>query len=112
MTNRTPGPWPITRQYAAPHTYCPKIIVGPAVINFIQGYHTAEEDAARKARAEADALAVSEVPVMLDLLGEAQMALDTLCHALADMGLAELAAGGAGVRDDIRALLARVGGEG
>lgn len=64
----TPAPWPIERRYEAPHTYCPQIRVGPATLHFVQGYHTAEEDAARKARAEADARAIAEVPAMVEAL--------------------------------------------
>ena len=76
----TPAPWQIKRHYDAPNTYTPFIEVGPARICFTQGYHTAEEDAAFKARAEADAALVGTALPMLEALRSAEFAVAELCY--------------------------------
>lgn len=101
-TPHTPGPWAITKQYDAPWTYTPRILVGPARIDFIQGYDV-PGDPERKARAEADALLVGASTEMLEALKSAVVSLEQLVK------LNRIPANNKGLRD-ARAAIAKAEG--
>ncbi len=64
----TPGPWAIEYRTDGQFTYSPRIYAGPAVIHYTAGYHTEEQDATFKARAEANARLIAAAPELLEAL--------------------------------------------
>ena len=66
----TPGPWKITDKIDGQFAYTPRIHVGPAVVYYTAGYHTAEQDSEFKAIAEANARLIAAAPELLDALQE------------------------------------------
>lgn len=64
-TKHTPGPWEITDKIDGQFAYTPRIHVGPAVVYYTAGYHTAEQDAEFKAIAEENARLIAAAPELL-----------------------------------------------
>lgn len=82
----TPGPWPIDHKIDGELLYCPRIVVGPAVVHYSAGYNSSEQDAAFKAEAEANARLIAAAP---ELLVELEAARDIIHNALSLMTTAQ-----------------------
>lgn len=82
----TPGPWAVEYKINGEFTYSPRIVVGPAVVPYCAGYSSAEQDAAFKVEAEANARLIASAP---ELLSELEAARDIIHNALSLMTTAQ-----------------------
>lgn len=107
----TPGPWKITDKIDGQFAYTPRIHVGPAVVYYTAGYHTAKQDSEFKAIADANARLIAAAPDLLAALERLSFAAECRDNTMGDAcRLIEVKAELASANQQARAAIAKATG--